>query len=285
MRYQTIKNRLTAAFLTTCLIAGSISSIPVPAYADEEDTISESASEGSTFKERDIDAEVAELLSAGEYEEGSVIVLYDREYPVYADEELVGASALLGSAEQIADISAESYVNATGDTLELPEELVGASEYKGSDDRVAADAGEEDIFTDLVEDVPDTAEEADVAAEEDASVPDSADMAAEKYLPAADAVDPAAAPEAADDLVTVPVPADESVAEEAEITIPVETLVGASMDLTPYQWGMSDGSNRYSQSARGNADVYGMNIPNWNTPGMENAEGVVAVPQEERRNA
>ena len=246
MRYQTIKNRLTAAFLTTCLIAGSISSIPVPAYADEEDTISEAASEGSTFKERDIDAEVAELLSAGEYEEGSVIVLYDREYPVYADEELVGASALLGSAEQIADISAESYVNATGDTLEIPEELVGASEYKGSDDRVAlvaveddtksteellrellsdprvltaepdyiidvtdmnddaleeaaeealyspeadlADAGEEDIFTDLVEDVPDTAEEADVAAEEDASVPDSADMSAEEYLPAADAV-------------------------------------------------------------------------------------------------
>lgn len=335
MRYQTIKNRLTAVFLTTCLIAGSISSIPVPAYADEEDTISEAASEGGTFKERDIDAEVAELLSAGEYEEGSVIVLYDREYPVYADEELVGASALLGSAEQIADISAESYVNATGDTLEIPEELVGASEYKGSNDRVAlvaveddtksteellrellsdprvltaepdyiidvtdmnddaleeaaeealyspeadlADAGEEDIFTDLAEDVPDTAEEEDEAAEEDESVPDSADMAAEEYLPPADAVDPAAAPEAADDLVTVPVPADESVAEEAEITIPVETLVGASMDLTPYQWGMSDGSNRYSQSARGNADVYGINIPNWNTPGMENAEGVVAV--------
>ena len=44
------------------------------------------------------------------------------------DEELVGAGSLIGSAEQIAEVSAESYVNVTAETLEMSGEEYA---YKG----------------------------------------------------------------------------------------------------------------------------------------------------------
>ena len=69
-------------------------------------------------------------------------------------------------------------------------------------------------------------------------------------------------------------------ADLEELTPPTpepEAHVGASGDLTPYQWGMSDGSNRYSQDFLKNKDVYGVNSPNWNMPGTTNSEGVIVI--------
>ena len=120
MRHKSLIRKLTAAFMTVCLTIGSAGTLPVTVYGDSEgsDTTDIISTDSPDF---DIDEKVADLLSQGDYEEGRAIVLYDTESPA-SDEELVGAGDLIGRAEQIAEVSAESYVNATGETLQLSDE-------------------------------------------------------------------------------------------------------------------------------------------------------------------
>ncbi len=107
MRHNQLRKKLTAALLTISMTIGSVGMIPVSANADTEDTETVSVSGietdfGDTASgdsdERDIDSEVAELLSNGDYVEGRAIVLYDTESTA-SSEELVGAGSLIGNAE------------------------------------------------------------------------------------------------------------------------------------------------------------------------------------------
>ena len=334
MKHSTLTNRLTAALLTTCLITGNIGAFPLSAYAAED---AAAPLQVETSQGRDIDAEIADLLSAGEYEEGSAIVLYDKAAHTYDGEELVGASPLLANAEPITDVSAESYVEVTGDTLELPdEEVVGASAYPAGDGRIGmvlvedGSKSTEELLRELladpcvltaepnyiisVDDADDAALEAaaesalDTAQLEGASyvteespeatpeqdgqtteesteneikssesettspeTPGEPSETAEEHV-AADEAALAATLEQEDSQAT-----EEALLPESANTAEENTVVGLSYDLTPYQWGMSDGSNRKTPHNIANEDIYGMNIPNWNTPGAQNAEGVIAV--------
>ena len=125
-----LMNAVLAATLTVSMLFGGI---PSAVYAEEEqenaDLLQEGADSNGNFN-----MSVEELLSVGPYEEGQVLVLYDR----YADsgENLTGANpdgtglpSALSGAELIDQVSAESYVKATGVTLEVPEreDMAGSS--------------------------------------------------------------------------------------------------------------------------------------------------------------
>ncbi len=114
-------NAVLAATLTVSMLCGGI---PSAVHAEEgqenPDLLQEGAESNGNFN-----MSVEELLSAGPYEEGQVLVLYDRY--ANAEEGLTGAgsdpsdlpSGLSGS-ELIDTVSAESYVKASGETLEVP---------------------------------------------------------------------------------------------------------------------------------------------------------------------
>ena len=342
MRNEPLIKQLTAVFMAICLTIGSIGMLPAMAYADsegadtfygsyEEAEIEEGKDTGDTSPSAsdtyDIDKKVAELLAGGEYLEGRAIVLYDTESPA-SDEELVGAGSLIAGAEQIAEVSAESYVNVTGETLEMyGEELVGASS-ESPDKRIAVLAVEdpsrstEDILRELLSDPGVLSAEPDYiislddegtgdideehpkisAFISDEDITDSVNSEnAEDTIAAASLVNHADWEESGE-IVT-----DESVSAEPtsdvsqkapDASVPddisgtdeesflqgtvignagAESLVGASGDLTPYQWGMSDGSNHLSEDFLKNSDVYSVNSPKWNTAGSTNSEGVVVV--------
>ncbi|MBR0376888.1 MAG: S8 family serine peptidase [Lachnospiraceae bacterium] len=326
MRHKSFIRKLTAAFMSVCLTIGSAGTLPVTVYGNSEgtDTTDIISTDSPDF---DIVEKVADLLAQGDYEEGRAIVLYDTESPA-SDEELVGAGDLIAGAEQIAEVSAESYVNATGETLQLSdEELVGASSDSADNDRIAVLVVEdqsrstEELLRELLSDPrvlsaePDyifsvNSVDQDVPSDEllgsDSVIPDtesSTGSELEPFVqnPSVSIPEDEYADQDSDtdydtddetvtsDIADLPVPdsdaanidgagsadqsADALVSDDAE----EEVIVGASGDLTPYQWGMSDGKNRYAGAMLENTEVYSVNSPNWNTVGATNAEGVIAV--------
>lgn len=326
MRHKSLIRKLTAAFMTVCLTIGSAGTLPVTVYGEGEgtDTTDIISTDSPDF---DIDEKVADLLAQGDYEEGRAIVLYDTESPV-SDEELVGADDLIAGAEQIAEVSAESYVNATGETLQIPDgELVGASADSADDDRIAIlviedqSRSTEELLRELLSDPRVLSAEPDyIFSVNSADSDDSSDE-----LPGNDSVipDTESSTGSEDELFvqnpSVSIPEDEYAGQDsdtdydmndetvtsdiADLSVPGsdvanidglgsadqsaddlvsddeedEIIVGASGDLTPYQWGMSDGSNRYAGAMLENTEVYSVNSPDWNTVGAANAEGVIAV--------
>ena len=135
---RSLAKQLTSVFMTLCLAAGGLGTFSVPVYGDGEEAQEEAAIASSARAEDErIEETVDALLSKGEYAEGQILVLYDR-YASMSGEELLGgaevtdenASSLIRSASVIDVVSAESYVEATGETLEpviTEEELLGAS--------------------------------------------------------------------------------------------------------------------------------------------------------------
>ena len=326
MRHKSLINKLTAAFMTVCLTIGSAGTLPVTVYGEGEgtDTTDIISTDSPDF---DIDEKVADLLAQGDYEEGRAIVLYDTESPV-SDEELVGAGDLIAGAEQIAEVSAESYVNATGETLPIPDgELVGASSDSADDDRIAILVVEdqsrstEELLRELLSDPRVLSAEpdyifsvnsvdqdgpSDELLENTAVIPDTESSTGSEAEPFVqnpsvsipedeyalqdsdtdyDMDDETVTSDTADlsvsgrDVANIDgsgsadQSADALVSDDAE----EEVIVGASGDLTPYQWGMSDGKNRYAGAMLEDTEVYSVNSPNWNTVGATNAEGVIAV--------
>ena len=351
MRNKALIKKLTAAFLTVCISIGNVGALPVTIYGDSDGT--DTADASTTISQtRDIDGEIAELLARGDYEEGRAIVLYDTESPA-SGEELVGAGSLIAGARQIAEASAESYVNVTGETLTISEEeLVGASSDDTDDNRIAVlvvedpDRSTEEILRELLADPRVLSAEPDYRLSVDSVEPEGTDIASyENAVITSDTESPAgpddemplnnapdngtsdtenpndelsdhddpAVPDnnvSASDTPGIVAPDNESSSEtredehptdesaEAEISdssdlpdntsgpniddlIPEnatdEAFVGASGDLTPYQWGMADGSNRYTETILENKDVYSVNSPGWNIAGATNSEGVITV--------
>ena len=164
---RSLAKQLTSVFMTVCLAAGSLGTFPVPVYGEEaqdESVITSSArtdDKSIESTEESNEENVEALLSKGEYAEGQILVLYDR-YASMSGEELLGgaevtdenASSLIRSASVIDVVSAESYVEATGETLEpviTEEELLGAS-ADGEPAEVYSKATEGRVATLFIED-------------------------------------------------------------------------------------------------------------------------------------
>ena len=136
---RSLAKQLTSVFMTLCLAAGGLGTFSVPVYGDGEEAQEEAvtssyagAEESLKSREESIEETVDALLSKGEYAEGQILVLYDR-YAFMSGEELLGgaevtdenASSLIRSASVIDVVSAESYVEATGETLVYSEATEG----------------------------------------------------------------------------------------------------------------------------------------------------------------
>lgn len=235
-------------------------------------------------KARDIAAAVSELTSAGDYNEGRVIVLYDPKQVSDDSEELVGSGGLLSRAERISDISPESYVNISGESLySSREELVGDSGETVHDRQLAMviveDEGKttEELLTDLLAEpgvllaepdyITSVEADADIYELQDTDpVPGLSSVMDNEIFPADDIE------EEYTELT------DDSDAEDGTAVSTPDPVVAYTGDVTSYQWGMSDGTNCRSQDILPYADVFSMNSPNWNMTGESNVSGgVIAV--------
>lgn len=235
-------------------------------------------------KARDIAAAVSELISAGDYNEGRVIVLYDPKQVSDDSEELVGSGGLLSRAEWISDISPESYVNVSGESIySSREELVGHSGETMHDRRLAMviveDEGKttEELLTDLLSEPGVLLAEPDyiTSVEADADIYELQDTDPVSDL--SSVLDNEIVP--ADTIETEYTElTDESGTEDGSDVSAPDPFVAYTGDVTSYQWGMSDGTNCRSQDILPYADVFSMNSPNWNMPGEPNVSGgVIAV--------
>ncbi|MBQ9007328.1 MAG: S8 family serine peptidase [Atopobiaceae bacterium] len=249
--------------------------LPLTVHAEGSNTLM-----AAQRSEAEIDAMVEPLLQAGDYVEGEAIVCF-----LPSDGLTAQADSLLNQAENLSEVSARQYAEATGEVVPVADEA-GALTAQAEEAPVQIVLVRSDIMTTaellrkllcdpqvlsaepnylmgFAEDEP--AE--DVFAEEPA---DQLQVDAEENEPQIEESQ-----------------IEESQIEEPQSEEPVEGVIAeplvsqsdpvgsASQDLTNYQW--------FSVGVEGALPQYldgknpGINAPDWNVPGKTNAEGVVAI--------
>lgn len=300
---------------------------------DSDDRLSDEESESPDNET--LEEKVEKLCADGEYVEGQVLVLYDRFHGSF--EELTGSSDVVGTGNESSEeehgleegdgsanlsgttslvdnavlidgISAESYVEATGEVLApaFEEELVGSSGSETPDD--VNSESEDRISVLLIEDENRSTREllsevlrekgvlyaqpnyihepysteppvsAEEGAEEDVSGQDNSVVSQKTVVERAeeDISGQDNSPKSLE-------PSKESeekdlIGQGSDIT---SLLAGTSpedgsFDLTKYQWEYA-GDSYTPVTEYDPADLYNVHSPNWNETGSQNAAGVVAV--------
>ena len=255
---------------------------------DYDDRLSDEESESPDNET--LEEKVEKLCADGEYVEGQVLVLYDRFHGSF--EELTGSSDVVGTGNESSEeehgleegdgsanlsgttslvdnavlidgISAESYVEATGEVLApaFEEELIG---FSGSEtpDNVNSES-EDRISVLLIEDENRSTRELLSEVLRETGVL----YAQPNYIHEPYSTEPSEKD------------AEEDVSEQGSDD--TSLLVGtspedSSFDLTKYQWEYA--GNSYTPVTEYDpADLYNVHSPNWNETGSQNAAGVVAV--------
>ena len=255
---------------------------------DSDDRLSDEESESPDNET--IEEKVEKLCADGEYVEGQVLVLYDRFHGSF--EELTGSSDVVGTGNESSEeehgleegdgsanlsgttslvdnavlidgISAESYVEATGEVLApaFEEELIGFSGSETPDD--VNSESEDRISVLLIEDENRSTRELLSEVLRETGVL----YAQPNYIHEPYSTEPSEKD------------AEEDVSEQGSDD--TSLLVGtspedSSFDLTKYQWEYA--GNSYTPVTEYDpADLYNVHSPNWNETGSQNAAGVVAV--------
>ena len=255
---------------------------------DYDDRLSDEESESPDNET--LEEKVEKLCADGEYVEGQVLVLYDRFHGSF--EELTGSSDVVGTGNEssgeehgleegdgsanlsgttslvdnavlIDGISAESYVEATGEVLApaFEEELIGFSGSETPDD--VNSESEDRISVLLIEDENRSTRELLSEVLRETGVL----YAQPNYIHEPYSTEPSEKD------------AEEDVSEQGSDD--TSLLVGtspedSSFDLTKYQWEYA--GNSYTPVTEYDpADLYNVHSPNWNETGSQNAAGVVAV--------
>ena len=255
---------------------------------DYDDRLSDEESESPDNET--LEEKVEKLCADGEYVEGQVLVLYDRFHGSF--EELTGSSDVVGTGNESSEeehgleegdgsanlsgttslvdnavlidgISAESYVEATGEVLApaFEEELVGSSGSETPDD--VNSESEDRISVLLIEDENRSTRELLSEVLRETGVL----YAQPNYIHEPYSTEPSEKD------------AEEDVSEQGSDD--TSLLVGtspedSSFDLTKYQWEYA--GNSYTPVTEYDpADLYNVHSPNWNETGSQNAAGVVAV--------
>ena len=255
---------------------------------DSDDRLSDEESESPDNET--LEEKVEKLCADGEYVEGQVLVLYDRFHGSFeeltrssdvvgtgnesSEEEhgleegdgsanLSGTTSLVDNAVLIDGISAESYVEATGEVLApaFEEELVGSSESETPDD--VNSESEDRISVLLIEDENRSTRELLSEVLRETGVL----YAQPNYIHEPYSTEPSEKD------------AEEDVSEQGSDD--TSLLVGtspedSSFDLTKYQWEYA-GDSYTPVTEYDPADLYNVHSPNWNETGSQNAAGVVAV--------
>ena len=255
---------------------------------DYDDRLSDEESESPDNET--LEEKVEKLCADGEYVEGQVLVLYDRFHGSF--EELTGSSDVVGTGNESSEeehgleegdgsanlsgttslvdnavlidgISAESYVEATGEVLApaFEEELIGFSGSETPDD--VNSESEDRISVLLIEDENRSTRELLSEVLRETGVL----YAQPNYIHEPYSTEPSEKD------------AEEDVSEQGSDD--TSLLVGtspedSSFDLTKYQWEYA--GNSYTPVTEYDpADLYNVHSPNWNETGSQNAAGVVAV--------
>ena len=255
---------------------------------DYDDRLSDEESESPDNET--LEEKVEKLCADGEYVEGQVLVLYDRFHGSF--EELTGSSDVVGTGNESSEeehgleegdgsanlsgttslvdnavlidgISAESYVEATGEVLApaFEEELIGFSGSETPDD--VNSESEDRISVLLIEDENRSTRELLSEVLRETGVL----YAQPNYIHEPYSTEPSEKD------------AEEDVSEQGSDD--TSLLVGtspedSSFDLTKYQWEYA--GNSYTPVTEYDpADLYIVHSPNWNETGSQNAAGVVAV--------
>ena len=255
---------------------------------DSDDRLSDEESESPDNET--LEEKVEKLCADGEYVEGQVLVLYDRFHGSF--EELTGSSDVVGTGNESSEeehgleegdgsanlsgttslvdnavlidgISAESYVEATGEVLApaFEEELIGFSGSETPDD--VNSESEDRISVLLIEDENRSTRELLSEVLRETGVL----YAQPNYIHEPYSTEPSEKD------------AEEDVSEQGSDD--TSLLVGtspedSSFDLTKYQWEYA--GNSYTPVTEYDpADLYNVHSPNWNETGSQNAAGVVAV--------
>ncbi len=255
---------------------------------DYDDRLSDEESESPDNET--LEEKVEKLCADGEYVEGQVLVLYDRFHGSF--EELTGSSDVVGTGNESSEeehgleegdgsanlsgttslvdnavlidgISAESYVEATGEVLApaFEEELIGFSGSETPDD--VNSESEDRIPVLLIEDENRSTRELLSEVLRETGVL----YAQPNYIHEPYSTEPSEKD------------AEEDVSEQGSDD--TSLLVGtspedSSFDLTKYQWEYA--GNSYTPVTEYDpADLYNVHSPNWNETGSQNAAGVVAV--------
>ena len=255
---------------------------------DYDDRLSDEESESPDNET--LEEKVEKLCADGEYVEGQVLVLYDRFHGSF--EELTGSSDVVGTGNESSEeehgleegdgsanlsgttslvdnavlidgISAESYVEATGEVLApaFEEELIGSSGSETPDD--VNSESEDRISVLLIEDENRSTRELLSEVLRETGVL----YAQPNYIHEPYSTEPSEKD------------AEEDVSEQGSDD--TSLLVGtspedSSFDLTKYQWEYA--GNSYTPVTEYDpADLYNVHSPNWNETGSQNAAGVVAV--------
>ena len=255
---------------------------------DYDDRLSDEESESPDNET--IEEKVEKLCADGEYVEGQVLVLYDRFHGSF--EELTGSSDVVGTGNESSEeehgleegdgsanlsgttslvdnavlidgISAESYVEATGEVLApaFEEELIGFSGSETPDD--VNSESEDRISVLLIEDENRSTRELLSEVLRETGVL----YAQPNYIHEPYSTEPSEKD------------AEEDVSEQGSDD--TSLLAGTSpedgsFDLTKYQWEYA-GDSYTPVTEYDPADLYNVHSPNWNETGSQNAAGVVAV--------
>ena len=255
---------------------------------DYDDRLSDEESESPDNET--LEEKVEKLCADGEYVEGQVLVLYDRFHGSF--EELTGSSDVVGTGNESSEeehgleegdgsanlsgttslvdnavlidgISAESYVEATGEVLApaFEEELIGFSGSETPDD--VNSESEDRISVLLIEDENRSTRELLSEVLRETGVL----YAQPNYIHEPYSTEPSEKD------------AEEDVSEQGSDD--TSLLVGtspedSSFDLTKYQWEYA-GDSYTPVTEYDPADLYNVHSPNWNETGSQNAAGVVAV--------
>ncbi len=211
------------------------------------------------------DAEIASLLSAGEYVEGEVLVVVDN--AVAQNGPRTRGVDILANAEPLMSVSGETYATATGESLPLEEApangpaLLRSARALPTDNSVSVallkqgDTSTEELLRQLQDDPRVLFAEPNYVY----TVSDPEREASEERIAA----------------LTSALGLDSQATPNTNGgTVPTSNNCA---DLSSYQWGCSNtGTTRVDENAPVLTD-FDINPPSWNTPGATNADGVVAI--------
>lgn len=237
-----------ATLLATMMLPGAS---PRTAWADE----------GAASPEADA---ILQQLSAGEYVDGEVLAIIDN--TVAQNGLLSRGSDLLASAEQLMDVSGETYATATGEEVPLEEPAANGAPFS----RSAASLPEDDAMSiALVREAGASTEDLMRRLQDDPRV-----LAVEpNYVYRVGDPEQAAFDERAA-AVAAAIGLDASGSTHAMATADTASPVP---DLTSFQWGCDNAGNTLVDGDEPAIVDFDVNPPSWNDPTASNAAGAVAV--------